>query len=624
VSAAELVRREPRLTAFYGFIGVAFLVLLGQLWHIQIAAGDQYRQRADVNRIRVVTEKPPRGVIYDRAGRQVVRNVSSFTASVRPADLPKGKDEQQQVLARLAALIDMPVEEVHAAVDEARGDPFTPAPVKSQITREQALVLEEQHTNLPGVVVQVTPIRAYPEGPALGQILGYTGRVPGNLLDSLLEQGYERDDTLGLAGIEASYEEELRGGPGKKQVEVDAMGRETAELETLVPVRPGGNLVLTVDSLFQQRAADILQQAMVKAHSDQASLVAIQPKTGDVLAMVSLPQYDNNLFAAGISQADFKRLNDDPGTPLLNKAIAGLYPPGSTFKLVTAAAALQDKVVTPQTNINCPGSISLPGGQFTKLDWWLPGHGNVNARQAVAVSCDIYFYNVAGGNPNTKFAGLKRGRLAEYAHLFGFAEKSGIRLPGEEAGLIPTEEWKQQKKGEPWYIGDDWNIGIGQGDDLVTPLQLANMTAAIANGGTLYRPRLVSAVRDGEGQVTQQYAPEMIRKLPIQPEYLAAIRAGMRDAVAAQFATPTQSGTAYFALRGYTLPIAGKTGTAEFFGPRDSKGNLPTHALFVGYAPYDDPQIAVAVVVYGGGEGSEIAAPAAAEIMKTYFETVSS
>ena len=622
--AAEVARRDPRYVAFYGLIGIAFLVLLGQLWRIQIAGADVYRQRADVNRMRVVSEKPPRGVIYDSAGRQVVRNVSSFTASIRPADLPRGKDEQSDVLARLSTLIDMPVDEIRQAVDDARGDPFTPAPIKSQITREQALVLEEQHTRLPGVVVQVTPIRAYPEGETLGQILGYTGRVPGSQLDSLLQQGYERDDTLGLAGIEATYEDELRGRPGKKQVEVDAMGRVTADLQTLVPVSPGGNLVLTIDSAYQRRASEILQQAMTKAKSQQASLVAVDPRNGNVLAMVSLPQYDNNLFSGGISQDNYKRLSEDPWRPLLNQAIAGQYPPGSTFKLVTAAAAMQDKVVTPQTQINCPGSISLPGGQFVKNDWFLPGHGNVNARQAIAVSCDIYFYNLAGGNPNTRFAGLKRGRLADYAHVFGFAEKSGIRLPGEETGLIPTEEWKRARKDEPWYIGDDWNIGIGQGDVLVTPLQLADMTAAIANGGTLYRPHLVSEVRDAEDKSIQTYAPEVIRKLPVQPEYLAAIRAGMRDAVAAQFATPTQSGTAYFALHGYTLPIAGKTGTAEFYGPRDSKGNLPTHALFVGYAPYDDPRIAVSVVVYGGGEGSEIAAPAAAEAMKAYFETVHS
>jgi penicillin-binding protein 2 len=617
---AETVRRDPRLVAFSGAIGLALLVLAGQLWNIQIASGEQYRRRADVNRLRIVTIKPPRGVIYDRAGRQLVRNVPSFTASVRPADLPKDKDERLAVLTRLARIIDVPVEQIQKAVDGARNDPFTPVRIKPQLPRERALILEEQHASLPGLVIQTPPVRTYPEGPFFGHILGYTGPIPSSQLSNLLQQGYERDDTLGIAGLEAAFEDELRGNPGKKQVEVDALGQITNELEVLVPVRPGGNLVLTIDAAYQRRASEILGEAMARAKSGQGALVALDPRNGDVLALVSRPQYDNNLFATGISQADYDRLSQDPWRPLVNHAIGGQYPPGSTFKLVTAAAALQDRVVTPQTNIHCPGAISVAGTVFN--DWWAPGHGNVNARQAIAVSCDIYFYSVAGGNPNTRFQGLKRGRLAEYARAFGFGEKSGLRLPGEEAGLVPSEDWKRARRGEPWYIGDDYNTGIGQGDLLATPLQLANMTAAVANGGTLFRPRIVSAIRDQDGNVVHTYSPEIIRRLPVAPEYLAAIRAGMRDAVGAQFATPTQSGTAYYALRQYALSMAGKTGTAEFFGPKDSKGRWPTHALFVGFAPYDDPQIAVAVFLYGGGEGSEAAAPAAAEAMKAYFEIV--
>ena len=280
--------------------------------------------------------------------------------------------------------------------------------------------------------------------------------------------------------------------------------------------------------------------------------------------------------------------------------------------MVTARGALQERVVAPQRTIHCPGSINIQGRVFG--DWLPSGHGNVNARQAIAVSCDIYFYSVAGGNPYTDLQGLGNKKLAEYAQAFGFGEKSGIRLPGEATGLVPTEEWKKERRKEAWYIGDNYNTGIGQGDLLATPLQLANMTAAIANGGTLYRPRLVDAVRDAEGSVIRTLPVEAVRKIPVAPPYLAAIRAGMRDVVAAPH------GTAYYSLRQPSLAIAGKTGSAEYFGPLDSKGKLPTHALFVGYAPYEDPQIAVAVVVYGGGEGSEVAAPAAADAMKAFFE----
>ncbi len=618
---ASLIQREPRLAALGGAIAVALMILLGQLWWVQIVNGEQYHERAEVNRLRVVSEKPLRGVIYDRAGRQLVRNVPSFTVAILPADLPKEKAAQEAVFARVAQVIGGSPPEIAQLVDEARGDPFTPVRIQSHVPRDQALILEEQHTSLPGVVVQFTPIRDYTEGSLFGQVLGYTGPIPPSQLDSLLERGYERDDTLGLTGIEAAYEDDLRGVLGKKQVEVDAMGRVTKELATLVPTTPGRNLVLTIDSAFQRRATDLLAAAMAKARSGQAALVAVDPRNGDVLAMVSLPGYDDNLFAAGISQADYQRLSEDPWRPLVNHAIAGQFPPGSTFKLVTAAAALQEHIVSPQTPINCPGSIQLGGVLFR--DWWAPGHGNVNVRQAIAVSCDIYFYSVAGGNPISGLQGLGIDRLARYAHAFGFGEKSGIRLPGEAAGLIPTEQWKRDTKKEPWYPGDNYNTGIGQGDVLVTPLQLADMTAAIANGGTLYRPRLVAEERDASGATVQTFAPEIIRKLPIAPEYLAAIRAGMRDAVAAQFATPTQSGTAYYALRSYTLPMAGKTGTAEFYDarfPPDSKGNLPTHALFVGFAPYDDPQIAIAVIIYKGGEGSDVAAPVAAEVMKAYFD----
>jgi penicillin-binding protein 2 len=611
-------KRESRVIGIYGVIGAAFLIIAGQLWHLQIATGAQYRQRADVNRIRVETEKPARGVIYDRAGRQLARNVPSWTASIRPADLPKDKAEQAAVFARLGQIVGVAPEEIAALVDEARHDPFTPARIKAQITREQALILEEQHTRLPGVVAQFTPIRQYTDGAVLGHLLGYTGPLPSQRVENLLTMGYERDDTLGIVGLEAAYEDVLRGAPGKNQVEVDVMGRVTNHLQTLVPTVPGGNLVLTLDSSFQRRATEILAAAMEKAKSQQAALVAMHPQTGEILAMVSLPSFDDNLFAAGISKGDYLRLSDNPWRPLVNHAIGGQFPPGSTFKLVTAAAALQERVVAPQTLISCPGSITV--FRTTFRDWNPNGHGNVNVRQAIAVSCDIFFYTVSGGNPYTGLQGLGIRRLSEYAHAFGFGERSGIRLPGEEPGLIPTAEWKQQRKKEQWYIGDDYNTGIGQGDVLATPLQLANMTAAIANGGTLYRPRLVSGLKDPEGNLVHTFPAEVIRKMPVAPEHLALIRSGMRDVVTWRDGSPGREGTALYSLRQYSLPIAGKTGTSEFPGPRDANGNLPTHALFVGYAPYNNPEIAVAVVVYGGGEGSAVAAPAAAEVMTAYFE----
>ena len=612
MAATVAQRPQARLYGLYALAGLAFLLLAGQLWSVQIANHSQYQRRAEVNRVRLVSEKALRGVIYDRAGRQVARNVAGWTLAIRPADLPREAEARSEVLTRLGRVFELDPQEIGKLVDAARDDPFTPARIKSPIPRDLALIIEEQLDRFPGVVIQHTPIRQYPEGAFLGKILGYTGPIPAASFQTRLEQGYERDDTLGISGVELTFEDALRGMRGRRQVEVDALGRETNVLAVLQATAPGGNVVLTIDSALQRRAAELLAGGMAKARSNQGAIVALDPRNGDVLAMVSLPDYDNNLFAGGISSADFRRLNEDRWTPLVNHAIGGLYPPGSTFKMVTAAAALQERVVTPQTRINCPASVTVNGRVFRN---WNPlGQGMLTVRQSIAQSCDIYFYEASGGNPYSGFKGLGIQRLADYARQFGFGERTGIRLTGEERGLVPTEEWKREVKKEPWFIGDNYNVGIGQGDLLVTPLQLANMTAAIANGGTLYRPRIASAVRDASGAEVAAFPPEVIRKLPVSPEHMALIQAGMRDVVFAP------EGTAYHALKQPTFSMAGKTGTAEFYGPIDARGNLPTHALFVAYAPFEAPQIAVAVIVHHGGEGSETAAPIAAELLKAYFE----
>ena len=593
------------------------LVLIAQLWYLQVATGAQYLERADTNRLRVETEKPLRGVIYDRNGVVVARNVSSFTASIRPTDLPRDRTARTDVFARLGSIIEMSPDEIGKLVEPGRVDPFLLTRIKSPITRERALILEEQHTRLPGVVVQFTPVREYPVGLLFGQLLGYTGPIPPSQVDARVASGYGPDEFIGLSGVESSFEDELRGTSGRQQVEVDAMGRVTNVIETLAPTIPGANVVLTIDGSLQELASASLSRGMNRAKSQQGSLVAMDPSTGEILAMVSLPGYDNNLFATGISQAEYSRLANDVWRPLFAHAIGGQVPPGSTFKMVTAAAALQERIVTPTTNVACTGSITRNGLQFR--DWTLQGHGPVNARQALGVSCDIYFYSVAGGNPYSGLQGLGIARLATYARAFGFGEKTGVRLPGESAGLFPSPEWKRQAKGEPWYVGDEYNIGIGQGDLLATPLQLASMTATLANGGTVYRPRIVRELRETGGATRTTYLPEAVRTLPVNAEYVAAIRAGMRDVTNSPLIVPGFAGTAFAPLRTYGLDMAGKTGTAEFEGPRDSKGRLPTHALFVGYAPASDPKIAVAVFVYGGGEGSEIAAPIVGEVIRAYL-----
>jgi penicillin-binding protein 2 len=379
---------------------------------------------------------------------------------------------------------------------------------------------------------------------------------------------------------------------------------------------------LTLDLELQRIAETALRQGMAKVseklgHAVKSGVVVVlNPQTGELLASVSLPTYDNNLFARGIGQDDLTRLYEDPYTPLINHAVGGQYPPGSTFKIVTAATGLEEGVVSQYTTLFDPGRIVLYNQPF--VCWKASGHGNVNVVRALAVSCDVFFYEVGGGYPPNGFAGLGIDRLANYAQAFGFGAPTGTGLPGEASGLIPTEKWKRLTYSELWTLGDSYNAAIGQGFVVVTPLQLANAFAALANGGTLYQVQLVREVRQGE-ELVQGFEPHVLGQIPVSPENLALVRQGLREAVT------SPGGTAWLA----NLPdveVAAKTGTAEFCdniavkeGFCKNGQTLPTHAWFAAFAPYEQPEIAVVVFLYNGGQGSESAGPIAAEVLKAYF-----
>jgi penicillin-binding protein 2 len=449
-------------------------------------------------------------------------------------------------------------------------------------------------------------------------VLGYVGRIPAENAEDYLRQTdeeYTLNDRVGLMGVEATFEKELRGKKGLKHVEVDAFEREVNVL-AVDPPQPGHNLVLTLDMDLQQAAENALREGMRRVNSTAGVVVAMNPQTGEILAMVSLPSYDNNLFARGISFKDYAELSNDPERPLMNHALSGQYPPGSTFKIIPAAAALEEKIIDQRTTLVCKGQLLLPNKYFpddpTKAQvfkcWNQWGHGAENVVGALADSCDIYFYQVGGGFEN--FNGLGMDKLGAYARAFGFGSPTGIALPGESTGLIPDDKWKRINYGEPWVTGDTYNATIGQGYVLVTPLQLLNAAAAIANGGTLYRPQVVYEVVDNAGHVVKGFSPEVIRQVPVSAQNLNLVREGMRAAVT--------RGTAHRANLAQ-VAVAGKTGTAEYPGPRDAEGNLPTHAWFIAFAPYEDPQIALVVFVSGGHEGAKIAAPIAAKILRAYF-----
>lgn len=633
-----------------GFV-LAFLFLSVRLWGLQIGRGEQYVYLANQNRFRLATVDAPRGVIYDRNGTILVRNVPSFSLSIVPASLPEDPQELAKLCDRLTAILAAPVAdqapwswlsgtvsaaaegdppaidvrqriaEIQEQVKKGRISRYAAVPLAVNVPRDIAFVAEEEHLNLPGVIVEIKPRRNYLYGPLLAHWLGYVGAIPADQVQAYLAaegEDYEANDQVGLTGVELTFEQVLRGTKGKKHVEVDAFEREIRILATK-PAQPGYNLILTLDVELQRVAEEALRARMEKVGSSSGTVIAMNPQNGEILAMVSLPTYDNNLFSGGISLADYQALINDPLSPLLNHAIGGEYPPGSTFKIVPAAAALEEKVITADTRLYCSGVLWLPN-EFMPDDpskaqpfycWVHSGHGAVNLISSLAYSCDIYYYQVGGGFADFKGLGLER--LTRYAREFGFGARTGIALPGEAAGLVPTERWKRENWDMNWVMGDTYNISIGQGYILSTPLQLLNAFAAIANGGTLYRPQVVHQIVDVDGNLIQTTQPEVIRQVPISPQNIELVRSGMRAAAT--------WGTAR--LLDQMLPeihAAGKTGTAEFPGERDEEGNLPTHAWFGAFAPYESPEIAVVVFIAGGGQGAVEAVPVAIEVLRHYFQ----
>ena len=589
-----------------------FAVLTLQLVRMQIFQQEAYSQRAETNRLRILPVVPSRGLIYDRFGTPLVENVPSFSAAVVPADLPR--EEQERVLSELEPLLQVPAAEMAKDIEARRSsnDPFTPLILKRDLSEETAFTLREMQSRLPGVEVLVEPVRRYPMGSLVAHILGYVGPIDENEYPELRSKGYQLNDRVGKSGVEMTYESVLRGTVGKKQVEIDASGREIQTLNETA-ARPGLSLALTIDLDLQQKVTEILQQAMAGG-SRNAAAVVLDVHTGEVLAMVSLPSFDDNVFSKALTDEELNALLDDPGRPLLNHAISEMYPPGSIFKQVTGVAALQEGVANPNTTITSHGYITVPNQydpsiRYVFRDW--SALGTLNFYGGVAMSSDVYFYYLAGGyyeDGREVFRGLGIDKLAQYARAFGLGSTTGIDLPGESPGLVPDPTWKDNTLHEPWVTGDTYNIGIGQGYVATTPLQMALVTAAIANDGDVLVPRVVKDLVDASGKVVTPFQRTVRRRLPVDPSHLSVFREAMRQAVS--------WGTAKDAsVNG--VQLAGKTGTAEFGEPMPGN-KYETHAWFSGFAPSDEPQVAV-VVFLEKGNGARNAAPTGARILDYYF-----
>jgi penicillin-binding protein 2 len=504
-----------------------------------------------------------RGLVYDRAGRQLATNVASYVVTVTPADLPF--PERDRVVDRLAELLAIPNAEIIEALDRNAGLRFDPVRVATDVTPELARTITEESRSLPGVSVRVDNRREYGYGPLVSHVLGYTGAVTAEDLERLATDGYLSDDVIGRAGVEATFEEQLRGTYGLQQLERDASGRVVRTLQVLEQPIDGNSLELTLDVGIQQEAESAMRWAMDLVGLLRGVMIVMNPQTGEILAMVSLPAYDNNLFASGISQTDYQALLDDPARPLTNFALAEQYPPGSTYKLVTGSGALQDRKIRDTTLIETKPYLEI--GRYRYYEWNKKGWGPLNIYDGFGHSSDTFFYQLAGM--------LGIDRLGYWANEWGFGERTGVDLPNEARGIVPTNEWKQSVFDLPVYPGETYQAGIGQGYDAVTPLQLINAYSALANGGNLYRPQIVRRVLAPDGSIVADFAPDLQRKLDMDESVLREMRLAARRVVTIRHT---------YNLVDLPIVVAGKSGTAEF-GIRDEKGRLPFHSWFAAFVP---------------------------------------
>ena len=594
------VKNPERPRAFvrpYRFIavGLVFTVLLStltvRLWDLQLVQGQHYRSLAEDNRLLRLPVAADRGIVVDRNGKILVRNIPGFAVSIVPIDLPKAREND--VVLRIAQLVGRDGNEVLKAVADQRArNPYEPTKISTKpIPRETALLLTERADAYPGVRIDAESIRQYVDGPLYSPLIGYTGPVTEDELAKLRDQGYLPTDAIGRTGLELEYEQYLRGTYGWREIERDASQREIKTLAQTAP-KPGGNVVLTIDDRLQKILATELDAGVAANKFTQGVAVALNPQNGEVLAMVSTPAYDNNVFVKGITQKELDALNKDDRHPLVNKAVGEIYPPGSTFKMVTGLSALTAGTATRNTIVNVTSNVISVSG-FNFYDW--RAHGTLDFVNGFAQSSDIYFYSLAGGSPMSSVQGVGPEAISKYGHMLGFGQPTGIDLPGEAAGIMPDPAWKEQAIGEAWTIGNTYHEAIGQGYVAVTPLQLINAYASVANGGTVFVPHLLKEVQDGLGNVTFTKQPEVARKLEMKPEDLRLIRESARRVVTV--------GHAY--MPGLKLPIAGKTGTAEFGSSagKDSAGRnlLGFHNWFVSFMPKQDnadPTAEIAMVIF--------------------------
>jgi penicillin-binding protein 2 len=596
---------ERRLAGAALFAVAVFGLLIARLFYLQVLEGDRFRVSAERNSVRTHRLEAPRGILFDARGRILADSRPSFDLLV----VPHETRDLDRTLSRVARLAGLDVPAMHARVGErpVGRRRFQALRVAHDLDRDALVRLESWLWSLDGVLTQVTPVRSYLHGALAAHVLGALGEISARQLESRDFAGYRRGDVIGKRGVEALFDRQLRGRPGGVNVLVDAHGRELERLDEVEP-EPGHNVVLTLDLRLQLAAEEALRET-----ERSGAVVALEPQTGRVRALVSQPAFDPNPFAIGIDHASWQALVDDPLKPLQNRALTGQYPPGSTYKVVTAIAGLEEGVIDPLQTTYCAGSYRL--GRRRYRCWRRGGHGDVDLHRAIVESCDVYFYQAA------RAVGVDR--LAYYARALGLGQPVGIDLGGEAAGLVPTSAWKERRFGEVWVAGETLSIGIGQGFNLWTPLQLAHAYAAIATGGERWRPFVVERVHTPDGRIVERRGPEELGEVAVSAATLERVRRALRGVVHDERGT----GWAMRRLPG-DVEAAGKTGTAQVVAleaePIEDEESVPIerrdHAWFVTYVPAAEPRLVVAVLVEHGGHGGSAAAPIARRVVEAFLE----
>lgn len=587
----EATRRRLRVL-IAGFL-VCFFLLLLRLWSLQVIDAERYATLSESNRIRVIPQRDIRGQILDRHGQVLVDNRRSFTLSVMPEETAS----LNLLAPRLQDHLPIRWEEVEPKLKSPHA--YRTIQLLKDLTREQVAYIAEHRWDLPGAFLDVDYVRHYKHAGRASHVLGYIGEINEDQLREAREYGYRMGDYIGQAGVEKIHERTLRGKKGAREIEVDALGRELRMILEREPA-PGLNLRLTLDMGLQQ----LVEEEMA---GQPGSIVVVDPRNGEILAMASNPGFDPNLFVAGISLPNWMHLIKDPRKPLQNRAIQAQYPPGSTYKIIMAAAALEEGIINPKTTVQCNGFF--PFGNRVFKDWKQGGHGPVNVHSALVQSCDVFFYTM----------GQRLGidTIARYAKGFGLGAPTGFDLAHEKSGLVPSTAWKRAARGEPWYPGETISAAIGQGYNLVTPLQLLNVISSVANGKTLYKPQIVKRLETTDGTVVREFAPQRLGEIPARPETIRMVQQALWGVV------NEPRGTGWRA-RLETVGVAGKTGTVQVIANSPKGDKLPErfrdHGWFVAFAPFEDPQLALVILGEHGGRGGSTYAPIARKIVEYYLK----